>query len=76
LVGRYREGIARRLEIQWEDPAWEKLWDHALMWRFLQEWLDLLAASPPSLWEVQAERLDRVWLRPVAEAVDRRLGTD
>jgi hypothetical protein len=43
------------------------------MWRFLQEWIDLLAASPSPLLEARAETLDQVWLNPVAEAAGRRL---
>lgn len=74
MVRIYREGMERRHQVSWSDEAWDELWDHALMWRFLQEWVDLLAASPPTLWEVQAEQLDQVWLRPVAAAVERRLG--
>lgn len=74
MVRIYRQGMERRHQVTWSDEAWEALWDHALMWRFLQEWVDLLAASPPTLWEMQAEQLDQVWLRPVAAAVERRLG--
>ncbi len=74
MVRIYREGMEQRHQVNWSDEAWDELWDHALMWRFLQEWVDLLAASPPTLWEMQAEQLDQVWLRPVAAAVDRRLG--
>jgi hypothetical protein len=43
------------------------------MWRFLQEWLDLLAASPDAILATSAEQLDEVWLDPVAAAVARRL---
>jgi hypothetical protein len=69
----YREEIQRRNQVSWRDDEWEVLWDHALMWRFLQEWVDLLAASPNPLLETRAEQLDQVWLDPVAEAVARRL---
>ncbi len=74
IVRLYREGIARGTGKVWDDAAWQLLWDHALMWRFLQEWVDLLAASPNPVLLTQAEQLDRVWLRPVSEAVERRLG--
>ena len=74
LVRHYREGIARLQGQRWDDPAWELLWDHALLWRFLQEWLDLLAAIPESLLVASADQLERVWLDPVAVALGRRLG--
>jgi hypothetical protein len=73
MIARYREGMAARTGAAWDLAAWETLWDHALMWRFLQEWVDLLAVSPNPLLETRAEQLDRVWLDPVAEAVARRL---
>ena len=74
LVRRYRENIANSTGLIWGDDDWERLWDHALMWRFLQEWVDLLAASPEPLLETRGDQLDRVWLGPVADAVERRLG--
>ena len=73
LVRSYREGLDRRSGVQWSDDEWAELWDHALLWRFLQEWVDLLAASPDPLLETRAEQLDQIWLRPVAEAVERRM---
>lgn len=73
MILHYREGIASLLGHRWSDGDWERLWDHALMWRFLQEWLDLLAAIPESLLLASAGQLDRVWLDPVEAAADRRL---
>ena len=59
---------------RWEDDTWDLLWDHALLWRFLQEWLDLLAAIPESLLVASSDQLEKVWLDPVAQALSRRLG--
>lgn len=73
IVESYREALATTTSIRWEDEEWDLLWDHALMWRFLQEWIDLLAASPDPLLETRAEQLDQVWLDPVVKAVSRRL---
>ncbi len=75
IVALYRSNLASRLGVVWSDEDWERLWDHALMWRFLQEWVDLLAATPGPILETRAEQLDRIWLHPVSEAVRRRLGT-
>jgi hypothetical protein len=74
MVRHYREGIARLQGQHWEDSEWDRLWDHALLWRFLQEWLDLLAAIPESLLVASANQLEKVWLDPVAETLARRLG--
>jgi hypothetical protein len=69
----YRDCIKARIGIVWEDEAWQELWEHALMWRFMQEWLDLLAASPEPILTARAEQLEQVWLIPVLNAVKRWL---
>ncbi len=74
LVRRYRRRLAERGGITWDDGTWELLWDHALMWRFVQEWFDLLAASPLPVLATRAEQLDQIWLQPVEDALARRLG--
>jgi hypothetical protein len=73
MVTIYREELDQRLGISWDEEGWARQWDHALMWRFLQEWIDLLAIVPDPLLEARAGLLDRIWLDPVAQAVDRRL---
>ncbi len=74
LVARYREQLKRRAGLTWDEETWSLLWDHALMWRFVQEWFDLLAASPLALLATRAEQLDELWLQPVEDALARRLG--
>lgn len=73
MVRAYRAEIAERLNYVWDNDTWGLLWDHALMWRFIQEWVDLLAASPSALIEARADLLEEVWLAPVHTAVSRRL---
>jgi hypothetical protein len=73
MVEIYRAELEERLGISWDEESWARQWDHALMWRFLQEWIDLLAVVPDPLLEARAGLLDRIWLDPVAQAVDRRL---
>jgi Phosphotransferase enzyme family len=73
MIEIYRTEMDERLGISWDEDAWNRQWDHALMWRFLQEWIDLLAVVPDPLLEARAGLLDRIWLDPVAQAVDRRL---
>ncbi len=74
LIDRYRGQLGDRGVGLWSEAQWSRLWDHALMWRFVQEWLDLLAAVPLPVLATRAEQLNRVWLQPVEEALDRRLG--
>lgn len=74
LIRHYRSKLQERCGVAWDDEEWDMLWDHALMWRFLQEWLDLLAATPEALLTTRADQLDQVWLEPLKTAVARRLG--
>lgn len=73
IVAHYREALESRAGKVWEGDQWDELWDHALMWRFMQEWYDLLAASPEPVYAASEEQLEKVWLIPVTEAVKRRL---
>jgi hypothetical protein len=73
IVSHYREALESRIGKVWESEQWDELWDHALMWRFMQEWFDLLAASPEPVYAASEEQLEKVWLIPVSEAVNRRL---
>lgn len=75
IVGHYRDSLHAKLGIRWENDEWDELWDHAIMWSFLQEWMDLLAASPDSLLVASGDQLDRIWLEPVQNAIDRRLSS-
>ncbi len=73
IVNFYRATLAEQSGIQWDQSRWDTLWDHALMWRFLQEWLDLLAVTPNTVLETRAELLEELWFEPLSEAVHRRL---
>ena len=76
LIDRYRAELAERTGERWSEPAWDAIWDHARLWRFLQEWVDVLAASPDALLEASTQALEHLWLEPVARAVSARLGND
>jgi hypothetical protein len=76
LIDRYRAELAERTGERWTQAAWDAIWDHARMWRFLQEWVDVLAASSDALLGASTQALDSLWLEPVARAVSVRLGDD
>jgi hypothetical protein len=73
IISRYRREIARLLGLRWTDAAWSELWDHALLWRFLQEMLPWAASAPQSEFLAREELFGDVWLRPALAAADRRL---
>jgi hypothetical protein len=73
LIMLYRYVISSQVHFTWSEREWQKLWDHALMWRFLQaqllEWAD--PHKLPS--REHSALLEKIWLDPVTEAVDRWL---
>jgi hypothetical protein len=71
MIQTYRDLIKQKTGVSWSELAWKQLWDHALMWRFLQEWLDLIAATPEPLLATRAQQLERIWLGPLGQALDR-----
>jgi len=73
LVSRYRREIARLLGWRWSDAEWSELWDHALLWRFLQEMLPWAASAPQAEFLAREQLFAEVWLRPALAAADRRL---
>jgi hypothetical protein len=73
LIARYRREIARLLGLRWSDAEWSELWDHALLWRFLQEMLPWLASVPQAEFLSREQLFADVWLNPVLAAADRRL---
>jgi hypothetical protein len=74
LISRYRREIARLLGLRWSDAEWAELWDHALLWRFLQEMLPWLASVSRAEFLAREQLFADVWLSPVLAAADRRLG--
>jgi hypothetical protein len=73
MVDHYRTAMASRVGRVWSSEDWGCLWDHALMWRFLQEWVDVIAVTPEPLLMTQENLLEQLWLVPVSAAVKRQL---
>jgi hypothetical protein len=73
LIARYRREIAHLLGLRWSDAQWSELWDHALLWRFMQEMLPWVASASPAEFLARERLFDDVWLDPVLAAAGRRL---
>jgi len=72
-MARYRREIARAVGQRWTDSEWSELWDHALLWQFMQETLPWVASTSPEEFLAREQQFDEVWLRPVLAAAGRRL---
>ena len=66
LIHLYREHLAAAGRAAWTDDEWRRLWDFAILWRFIQEWL--IVFSKP-LTTAQIERANQAWLEPMIVAV-------
>ncbi|MBZ0301089.1 MAG: aminoglycoside phosphotransferase family protein [Anaerolineae bacterium] len=73
MIDCYRERAAQLFEPGWGDEAFDRLWDHTLLWLFLARWLGRLATLPAEEYVPMHQRFRAVWLEPVAEAAARRL---
>jgi Ser/Thr protein kinase RdoA (MazF antagonist) len=73
LTAHYRGLLQNTLNIQWTDQVWDAYWDHAMMWLFLADWMEVLGRAPVSVINTHQAALERVWLRPLQVAVERWL---
>jgi aminoglycoside phosphotransferase (APT) family kinase protein len=73
MIALYRDSHKQNFGRDWDDAQFERLWDHALIWLFMVNWLGRLATIKADDYERIRERFSDVWLDPVFAAVDRRL---
>jgi len=73
LISLYRYSLATIVRQTWTDDEWGRLWDHVMMWRFLQEQLIEWADPNRVKTAERDEMLERLWLDPVFRAADRWL---
>jgi thiamine kinase-like enzyme len=67
LIALYRAHLSALGRPTMSDTEWQTMWAHALIWRFLQEWLPALAyhALAPHI----LARVQQIWIDPVIAAV-------
>ena len=73
LVKHYRAHLSTATHHHWDDYEWAVLWDSALLWNFLTNWVDLLANIPASVMQTQYLQIRSLWIDPLIAAIDRRL---
>jgi hypothetical protein len=67
LTAHYRMRIKNAMKVHWADPVWNAYWDHAVMWIFLADWMEVLGRAPVSLIRTHYNDLERVWLAPLRQ---------
>lgn len=73
LIALYRGEMARCVQPAWDDERFDLLWDHALLWVFLSNWLRRLATLGPTGYAALSPRFTTCWLQPMIAAMERRL---
>jgi hypothetical protein len=76
LTTHYRSRLADTSHQVWDDNDWDALWDYALLWNFLTNWVDMLVNIPGSVMQTQYLQMRSLWLDPVSAAINRRLPGD
>ncbi len=73
MIALYRRKADDLINPGWTDEHFELLWDHALMWLFMLNWLGKLATISTENYAQLHDQLDEVWLDDLFKAVERRL---
>jgi hypothetical protein len=69
-IARYRAQITERQgKFIWNNRAWNRATDYALMWSFAVHWLNRLTTMPEDDYAALHETFYEVWLAPLLEAV-------
>lgn len=67
LISRYRSYLKAHRQISWTDVEWKLLWDHAVLWTFLVDWIYPLSQVDNVALRSLNDPLERVWFRPIRE---------
>lgn len=73
LMSLYRREMEACVQASWTDDEWQRLIDHALMWRFTQEMFAWAASASAEAYAAYENRFREIWLEPVLEAAAHRL---
>lgn len=73
LIIHYRAQIYHAVQFAWEDAEWDALWDAALLWNFMTNWVDMLVNIPASVLQTRYPQIRSLWIDPVMAAIDHLL---
>jgi aminoglycoside phosphotransferase (APT) family kinase protein len=73
IITLYREKYNGFVKPGWDYAQFALLWDHALMWRFVANWVGKLATMPPENYDKIKDSFRALWIDPVLAAMEQRL---
>jgi len=73
IIQHYRSQLELANNTRYSVNEWAALWDHAFLWTFLSNWLDLLPSIPNSVLTSRLPQLEGLWLAPLRAAAKRLL---
>ncbi|MFN8372049.1 MAG: aminoglycoside phosphotransferase family protein [Anaerolineae bacterium] len=73
IIALYRERHNALMKPGWDDEHFALLWDHALLWRFVVNWLGKLAMMPSENYATISNSFRSLWIEPVLLAMQRRI---
>lgn len=76
IIFEYRRSLSEKTGTIWANPEWQSLLDHARMWIFLTNWIDLLASTPAPILETRMQQLEDIWIRPLIDSTNQYLPQD
>jgi hypothetical protein len=71
IIQNYRDGIQKSSGIELNENQWGLLYDYAMLWTFIEDWIDIIAATPYQVLATRFEILNQVWIEPVREAIQK-----
>jgi hypothetical protein len=76
LIFEYRRNLSEKTGTIWANQEWQAFLDHARMWIFLVNWVDILASTPLPILETQMPLLEKLWIKPLFESANQYLPAD
>ena len=68
LIRLYRDQLSAAGRATWNDDEWQRLWNFAILWQFIQVGLPTLTMP---LTDAQIENVNHIWVEPMIAAVPR-----
>lgn len=76
ITDHYRLNLEESCGYTWKEDEWHRMWDHAFLWTFMCNWVDMLANIPASVLQARYAQMQEIWLIPLLATIERCLPKD